>query len=85
MAENGNNPKKLWKLIKNLTKDGTNKHSLINLLIDKEGNQYSEDQQMADLINSLYVNQPRDLLDSQYMYHDKVECIIALKQRCNFC
>ena len=64
VAENRNNPKKLWKLIKNLTKDGTNKHNLINLLIDKEGNQYSDDQQMAHLINIFYVNQPRDLLDS---------------------
>ena len=47
-----------------MTKDETNKHNLINLLIDKEGNQYFDDQQMADLINNFYVNQPRDLLDS---------------------
>ena len=37
VAENRNNPKKLWKLIKNLTKDGTNKHNLINLLINTNG------------------------------------------------
>ena len=64
VPENRKNPKKLWKLIKNLTKDGTNKLNRINLLIDKEGNQYSDDQQMADLINNFYVNQPSDLLDS---------------------
>lgn len=64
VAENRNNPKKLWKLIKNLIKDDTNKHNLINLFIDNERNQYFDDQQMADFINNFYVNQPHDMLES---------------------
>ena len=64
VSENRNNPKKIWKLIKNLTKEYPNNHSLINPLVDKDGNQYSDHQQMADLINTFYACQPRDLLES---------------------
>lgn len=63
VAENRNNAKKLWKLIKNLSKEDQNKHGSINLLVDKDGNQYFDNQQMVDSINTFYVNQPRDLLN----------------------
>ncbi len=33
-------------------------------MVDKDGNQYSDHQQMADLINTFYACQPRDLLGS---------------------
>ena len=35
VAENRNNPKKLLKLLKNLTREDPNKYNLINLLVDK--------------------------------------------------
>ncbi len=53
VSENRNNPKKIWKLVKNLTKEDPNNHSLINLLVDKDVNHYSDHQQVADLINTL--------------------------------
>ena len=74
VAENRNNPKKLWKLIKNLSRENHNKLNLINQLVDKNGNQYSDAQQMADLLNAFYVNQPRDLLESISLFSSGGSC-----------
>ena len=46
VAANRNNPKKLWKLIKNLTREDINKQNFINSLEDKDGKRHTDNREV---------------------------------------
>ena len=62
VKDNRNNPKKLWSLIKTLTRENVNNHVNINSLKDKNGISHDEKGQLVEMLNSFFVNQPRELL-----------------------
>ena len=62
VKENRNNPKKLWSLIKTLTRKNVNNHVNINSLRDKNGISHDEKDQLVEMLNSFFVNQPQELL-----------------------
>ena len=63
VAENRHKPKKLWNLIKNLTKSDVNDHTNIHQL--QEGYKvYTNEQEISELLNTFFVTQPQKLLCS---------------------
>ena len=62
-AESKDNPKKLWGLIRNLTRQDVNKHGDIRQLKDGE-NIVTDKRSVAELFNLYFVNQPFNLLNN---------------------
>ena len=62
-AESKDNPKKLWSLIRNLTRQDVNKHGDIRQLKDGE-NIVTDKWSGAELFNLYFVNQPFNLLNN---------------------
>ena len=63
VAENRHNPKILWNLIKNLTKEDANDHNNIRQL--RDGDKILNDEQdMSELLNTFFVTQPQKILST---------------------
>ena len=62
-AESKDNPKKLWCLIRNLTRQDVNKHGDIRRLKDLE-NIVTDKRSVAELFNLYFANQPFNLLNN---------------------
>ena len=69
MSENKHDPKKLWKLIKGLTNGSDSSCDSIKRLKSEDGF-LTDKKDIADKLNSFFVNQPKDLLDAQNIGED---------------
>ena len=64
ISDNKNNTRKLWNLIKSLSRDDDESRPSIEKLIDS-GNVITDKTSMAELLNTFFIDYPKNLISAQ--------------------